>query len=63
MTALPPKLGGMGITNSIEIAHDEYEDSIRLTENLTKIIINQDRFRSIDENEMNEIKKSIAKER
>ena len=34
-----------------------------LTQNLTKMIINQDRFGSIDENEMNEIKKSIAKER
>ena len=61
--ALPPKLGGMGITNPIEIASDEYENSIRLTQNLTKMIINQDRFESIDENEMNEIKKSIAKER
>ena len=53
----------MGITNPIEIANDEYENSIRLTQNLTKMIINQDRFGSIDENKMNEIKKSIAKER
>ena len=53
----------MGITNSIEIANDEYENSIRLTQNLTKMIINQDRFGSTDENEMNEIMKSIAKER
>ena len=53
----------MGITNPIEIANDEYENSIRLTQNLTKMIINQDRFGSVDENEMNEIKKSIAKER
>ena len=57
LIALPPKLGGMGTTN------DEYENSIRLTQNLTKMIINQDRFGSIDENEINEIKKSIAKER
>ena len=63
LIALPPKLGGMGITNPIEIANDEYENSIRLTQNLTKMIINQDRFGSIDENKMNEIKKSIAKER
>ena len=53
----------MGITNPIEIANDEYENSIRLTQNLTKTIINQDRFGSIDENKMNEIKKSTAKER
>ena len=53
----------MGITNPIEIANDEYENSIRLTQNLTKMIINQDRFGSIDENKMNGIKKSIAKER
>ena len=63
LIALPPKLGGMGITNPIEIANDEYENSIRLTQNLTKMIINQYRFGSVDENKMNEIKKSIAKER
>ena len=63
LIALPPKLGGMGITNPIEIANDEYENSIRLTQNLTKMIINQGMFGSIDENEINEIKKSIAKER
>ena len=63
LIALPPKLGGMGITNPIEIANDEYENSIRLTQNLTKMIINQDWFGSIDENEINEIKKSIAKGR
>ena len=53
----------MGITNPIQIANDEYENSIRLSQNLTKMIINQDRFGSVDENEMNEIKKSIVKER
>ena len=63
LIALPPKLGCMGITNLIEIASDEYENSIRLTQNLTKMIINQDRFGSIDENKMNEIKKSIAKKK
>ena len=49
--------------NPIETVNDEYEISIRLAQNLTKMIINQDRFGSIDENKMNEIKKSIAKER
>ena len=63
LIALPPNLGGMGITNPIEITNDEYENSIRLTQNLTKMIINQERFGSIDENKMNKIKKSIAKER
>ena len=63
LIALPPELGGMGITNPIETANDEYENPIILTQNLTKMIINQDRFGSIDENEINEIKKSIAKER
>ena len=53
----------MGIKNPIEIANDEYENSIRLTQNLTKMIINQERFGSIDENKMNEVKKSIAKAR
>ena len=53
----------MGITNPIEIANNEYENSIRLTQNLTKMIINLDMFGSIVKNEMNEIKKSIAKKR
>ena len=57
LIALPPKLGGMGITNPIEIANNEYENSIRLTQNLTKMIINQDRFGYTEENEMKEIKK------
>ena len=63
LIALPPKLGGTGITNPIEIANNEYKNSIRLTQDLTKMIINQERFRSIDENEMNEIKKSVAEVR
>ena len=46
LIALPPKLGGMGITNPIEIANNEYENSIRLTQNLIKMIINQDKFGS-----------------
>ena len=62
LIALPPKLEGMGITNPIEIVNNEYENSIRVTQILTKMIINQDRFGSIDEIEMNEIKKSIVKE-
>ena len=61
LIALPPKLGGMGITNPIEIANDEYENSIRLTQNLTKMIINQERFGSIDENKMNEIQRIHCK--
>ena len=63
LIALPPKLGGMGITNPTETANDEYENSNRLTQDFTKMIINQDRFGSIDENKIKEIKKSIAKER
>ena len=63
LIALPSKLGGIGITNSIEIANDEYENSIRLNKNLTKMIINQDRFGYTEENEVKEIKRSIAKER
>ena len=39
LIALPPKLGGMGITNPIEIANNEYENSIRLTQNLLSIYI------------------------
>ena len=63
LIALPPKLGGMGITNPKEIANKEYKNSIRLTEKLTKMIVNQDRFGDIEENVIMEIKKSIAKER
>ena len=44
LIAPPPKLGGMGITIPVEIANDEYENFIRLTQILPKMIINQDRF-------------------
>ena len=44
LIALPPKLGGMGFTKPIEIASDEYENSIRLAQNLAQMIINQDRL-------------------
>ena len=33
LIALPPKLGGKGITNPLETANDDYENSIRLAQN------------------------------
>ena len=53
----------MGITNLIETATEEYENSIRLTKYLTKMNMNQDRFGDTEENEMKEIKKFIERER
>ena len=40
---LPVRLGGMGIRNPVDICEDEYAASISITQNLTNMIINQER--------------------
>ena len=55
-------LGGMGITNPIEIANEEHENFIESTKSTTKMIKNQDKFVDTEEYDTREIKKLIAKE-
>ena len=40
--ALPVRYGGLGITNPVETADREYETSLKLTEDLTTLICNQE---------------------
>ena len=42
LLSLPPRLGGLGITNPVEVCEMEYENSQLLTSQLQHLIINQD---------------------
>ena len=48
--ALPPRLGGMGISNPEELAVVENQNSISLTRSLTEKIIAQDTQGEVDQN-------------
>ena len=43
LTALPPRLGGMGTINPIKAAVEEFKNSVCLTKQLAKKIVEQDR--------------------
>ena len=49
LLALPPRLGGMGITSPIKRANEENANSINLTRSLTEKIVAQDAFGEIDQ--------------
>ena len=63
LLALPARLGGMGIMNPAKMANEEYNNSLRLTASLKKLIINQDDTSEISYEEIKEIKKLISRER
>ena len=63
MLALPPRLGGMGITSPVKRASEEHANSINLTRSLTEKIIAQDAHGDIDQNMINEEKKKISRDR
>ena len=48
LTALPPRLGGMGIINPIKAAVEEFKNSVCLTKQLSKKIVEQDKDGSIN---------------
>ncbi|XP_063591446.1 uncharacterized protein LOC134768559 [Penaeus indicus] len=50
--ALPPRLGGLGITDPCRIANTEHQNSIKLTTSLTQYIIAQDSLTQPDQKEM-----------
>ena len=52
LIAFPCKLGGMGITDSIEIANKEYVNSRELTKKLTNVIIQQEHSYTVSEDEI-----------
>ena len=63
LISLPPRLGGMGITNPLDIANEEYENSLLLTEQLKNLIVEQNRYGKINIEQVKELKKKIAKQR
>ena len=63
LLALPPRMGGMGITLPVERANEENVNSINLTRSLTEKIVAQDAHGEIDQNEIKEVKKNISRAR
>ena len=63
LLSLPPRLGGMGIINPLEIAKDEYSNSSHLADHLKKLIIKQDKSGKVNNQEILDIKKKITKDR
>ena len=63
LLALPPRLGGMGITLPMERANEENRNSITLTRSLTDKIVAQEAHSEVDLNRIKEIKKQISRER
>ena len=63
MLALPPRLGGMGITNPVKLADKEKQNSISLTKSLVNKIIAQEADGEVDQNEIRDIKRRISEER
>ena len=61
--ALPPRLGGLGILNPVEMAATEHHNSIRLTAALTENIVAQNADEEINVEEQSRIRQTIEKER
>ena len=51
--ALPVRFGGIGLMNPVETADLEFETSVRITNNLTNLIVNQERsLENLDEDRL-----------
>jgi len=60
---LPPRMGGMGITNPCKISDTEHQNSVRLTGHLTQHIVSQTRQGEINEAEQKKMILEITKTR
>ena len=60
---LLPRLGGLGIPNPVTSADQEYNNSLKVTSALAERIITQDQWNDVDEQNIQEIKSKISKER
>ena len=60
---LPPRLGGLGITNPQNIAQVEFENSLKLTANLTRHIIDQNERGEDNPQDIMSIKNEISRSR
>ena len=63
LISLPPRLGRLGIINPIKAAVEEFKNSVCLTEQLTKKIVEQDKDGSINKDSVKEARRGIAKQR
>ena len=63
LLALPPRLGGMGITCPMKRADEEFANSVTLTRPLTEKIIAQEAWGEIDQHVITEEKKNISRNR
>ena len=63
LISLPPRLGGMGIINPIKTAVEEFKNSVCLTKQLIKKIVEQDKNESINKDSVKEARRGIAKQR
>ena len=63
LLALPPSLGGMGITSPEKLADTEHLNSISLTRSLTEKIIAQEAHDEVDQREITEQKIKISSDR
>ena len=63
LTVLSPRLGGMGIINPIKAAVEEFKNSVCLTKQLAKKIVEQDKDGSINKDDVKEARRGIAKQR
>ena len=63
LTALPPRPRGMGIINPIKAAVEEFKNSVCLTKQLTKKIVEQDKDGSINKDDVKKPRRGIAKQR
>ncbi|XP_047481191.1 uncharacterized protein LOC125033589 [Penaeus chinensis] len=60
---LPPRLGGLGITNPCKIADMEFQNSVKLSASLTQAIITQETYTQPDTTQQKTIKMEITKNR
>lgn len=60
---LPPRMGGLGITNPQDLAESEFENSLRLTATLTGYIVDQNETGEDNPAEIRMIRNEITKQR
>ena len=58
---LPAKMGGLGIRNINEISELEYQNSLKLTEELTSQIFNQSRVMKLDDDKLELARSEVKK--
>ena len=61
--ALPPRLGGLGISNPQELAENEFQNSLKLTASLTENIMSQNEEQEVNSKEIKAIRSEISRER